>query len=151
MYFNDYLRKSGFPEIVSWNSETRIAEYIKNSVVDRVIFRDIPQVFKTRDMALMEKVTKFILSSPGSILNVNSLSQMWRQSKITVSNYLKFLETSLLVRSLSNYRPSFSSSSRKLKKYYPATPSLVFSQSKETFISKMGAVLETYVVNALDA
>jgi len=150
-YFHDYLRKSGFPEIVDWESEARIVEYIKNSVVDRVTLRDVPLIFKTRNMTLMGNIVKLILSSPGSIININSLSRTWGESKITISNYLKFLEVSLLIRPLSNFRPSFLSSSRKLKKYYPVTPSMVFSNSQQIFESKIGAVLETYVVNALDA
>jgi len=149
--FYDYLRKSGFPEIANWENELRIAEYIKNSVIDRVALRDIPLMFKTRHMALTDNLIRLILSTPGCIVNVNSLSQTWGQSKITISNYLRFLETSLLTKSLSNYRPSFLASSRKLKKYYPVTPSLIFAYSKETFKDKIGAVLETYVVNALDA
>ncbi|MEM1575436.1 MAG: hypothetical protein QW682_05880, partial [Nitrososphaerota archaeon] len=62
-----------------------------------------------------------------------------------------FLEISLLIRSLSNFRPAFLSISRKLKKYYPTVTSLIFSNSKEIFEEKFGAVLETYIVNALDA
>jgi hypothetical protein len=150
-YFHDYLRKSGFPEIVDWESEARIVEYIKNSVVDRVTLRDVPLIFKTRNMTLMANIVKLILSSPGSIININSLSRTWGESKITISNYLKFLEVSLLIRPLSNFRPSFLSSSRKLKKYYPVTPSMVSSNSQQIFESKIGAVLETYVINALDA
>jgi len=30
-YFFDYLRKSGFPEIVDWETDTKIAEYIRYS------------------------------------------------------------------------------------------------------------------------
>ena len=151
VYFHDYLRKSGFPEIANWENDARIAEYIRNSVIDRVTLRDIPLIFKTRDMTLMERTLRLILSTPGITINVNSLSRTWGESKITISNYLKYLETSLLIRSLSNFRPSYMSSSRKLKKYYPITPSLIFSHSKETFEHNAGAVLETYVVNALDA
>jgi predicted AAA+ superfamily ATPase len=150
-YFHDYLRKSGFPEIVDWDNEMRMVEYVKNSVIDRVALRDVPLIFKTRNITLMDKIVRLILSAPGCIINVNSLSRTLGESKITISNYLRFLETSLLIRSLSNFRPSFLSSSRKLKKYYPVTPSLIFAYSKENFESKMGSVLETYVVNALDA
>jgi len=150
-YFLDYLRKSGFPEIVEWENELKITEYIKNSVIDRVIMRDIPFVFKSRDMILLDNIIKFILSNPGAIININSISKNWGKSKITISNYLKFLETSLLIRSLSNFRPSFLSSSRKLKKFYPATTSLIFSHSRENFERNLGSVLETYVVNALNA
>jgi predicted AAA+ superfamily ATPase len=150
-YFFDYLRKSGFPEIVDWETDTKIAEYIRYSVIDRIILKDIPFVFKTRDMILLEKIVKLILSNPGSIINVNSLSRDWEEDKRTILNYLKFLEISLLIRSLSNFRPSFLSSSRKLKKYYPAMPSLTFSYSKEIFERNLGIMLETYVVNFLNA
>jgi len=150
-YFFNYLRRSGFPEIVDWENEAKIAEYVRNSVVDRVILRDIPFIFKTRDIALLERTVKLILSNPGSLININSLSRDWGGDKRTISNYLRLLETTLLIRSLSNFRPTFLSSSRKLKKYYPATPSLTFSYSKETFEEKLGAMLETYVVNLLNA
>ncbi|MEM2896395.1 MAG: ATP-binding protein [Candidatus Bathyarchaeia archaeon] len=150
-YFFDYLRKSGFPEIFDWENETKIVEYIKNSVIDRIALRDLPLIFRTRDMVLVDKIIKLILSNPGAIFNVNSLARSWGESKITISNYLKFLETSLLIRSLSNFRPAFLSSSRKLKKFYPATPSLIFSHSREIFERNFGTVLETYVVNTLNA
>ena len=39
--FFDYLRKSGFPEIINWENDLKISEYIKNSVIERVILRDI--------------------------------------------------------------------------------------------------------------
>jgi predicted AAA+ superfamily ATPase len=150
-YFLDYLRKSGFPEIVDWESEIKISEYIKNSVIDRVALKDIPLLFKTRNMSLLERIIKLILSSPGNILNINSLSRTLGESKITISNYLKFLEASLLIKSLANFRPAFFSSSRKLRKYYPTTTSLIFSCSKENFEANFGKVLETYVVNTLNA
>jgi uncharacterized protein len=148
-FFYDYLRKSGFPEIATWDNMARVAEYVKNSVIDRVALRDIPLMFKTRDMTLMDNLLRQILSTPGCIVNINSLARTWGKSRITISNYLRFLEMSLLIRSLSNFRPSFLSSSRKLKKHYPVTPSLTFAYSKEIFERKTGAVLETYVVNAL--
>jgi predicted AAA+ superfamily ATPase len=150
-YFFDYLRKAGFPEIVNWENEIKIAEYIKNTVIDRVILRDLPIIFKTRDIVLLEKIMKFILSNPGAIININSLSRDWGENKITISNYLKFLEISLLIKSLNNFRPAFLSISRKLRKYYPTTTSLIFSNSKEIFEKNFGAVLETYVVNNLNA
>jgi predicted AAA+ superfamily ATPase len=150
-YFFDYLRKSGFPEIVNWENDAKIAEYVRYFVIDRIILKDIPYIFRTRDMILLERIVRLILSNPGCIINANSLSRDWEEDKRTILNYLKFLEISLLIRSLSNFRPSYLSSSRKLKKYYPAMPSLIFSYSKEIFEKDLGAVLETYVVNFLNA
>ncbi|MEM2634128.1 MAG: ATP-binding protein [Nitrososphaerales archaeon] len=150
-YFFDYLRKSGFPEIVNLENEIKIAEYIKNSVIDRIALKDLPLIFRTRDIILADKIIGLILSNPGAIININSLSKNWGENKITISNYLKFLEISLLIKPLLNFRPAFLSSSRKLKKFYPATPSLIFSYSKEIFEKNLGVVLETYVVNTLNA
>jgi len=137
--FFDYLRKSGFPEIINWENDLKISEYIKNSVIERVILRDISFIFKLA-MILLERIVKLILSTPGSIININSLSRDWGASKITISNYLKFLEISLLVRSLSNFRPAFLSASRKLKKFYPTTPSLIFPIPKKFLKKPWGRV-----------
>lgn len=150
-YFHEYLRKAGFPEIVNWESSQRIAEYIRNSIIDRVILRDIPAVFKTRNMTLMENILRIILSNPGSLINVNALSQNLGENKITITNYLKYLESSMLIRALSNFKPSKMAASRKLKKYYPISPSLTFAILGHSFEAKMGSILETYAVNALDA
>jgi hypothetical protein len=150
-YFFDYLKKAGFPEIVDFENEEKISEYVKNSVIDRVILRDLPIIFKTKDIELLERIVKLIFSNPGAILNINSLSKDLGKNKITVSNYLKFLESALLIRVLSNFRPSFLASSRKLRKYYPTTTSLIFSVSKDFFRKNIGKVLETYVVNSINA
>jgi predicted AAA+ superfamily ATPase len=148
--FSDYLKRAGFPEIVDLR-EDRIGEYVRGSIIDRVIFRDLPALFRTREAILVEKLIRYILSNPGSIINTNSLAGDLGTNRITLSNYLKMLETSLILRALSNFRPSFLSSSRKLRRYYPATTSLIYSISKETFERNFGKVLETYVVNALNA
>jgi len=150
-YFNEYLTKAGFPEVVNWENENKVAEYVKNSVVERVVFRDIPSIFRTRNLELMNNLIKQTILTPGITVNINHLSRTLGETRIVISNYLKHLETTMVVRALANYRPSTASASRKLKKYYPATSALTFAYSKRDFYEKMGAVLETYVVNALDA
>jgi len=150
IYFYDYLKKAGFPELIDIKEE-KISEYVKSFVVDRIVFKDMPSLFKTKDMILIDKLIKLILANPGAIININSLARDLGASKITISNYLKFLETSLIIKSISNFRHSFLSSSRKLKKYYPATTSLTYSYFKEVFEKDFGKILETYIVNALDA
>ena len=150
--FFDYLRKAGFPEIVDWEEDEEIKEYVKNSVIARVVLRDIPVEFGIKDFELMEKLLTFIFSNPGFIFNVNSLSRSLGRSRITISNYVEYLKYSLTIRSLSNYRKSVLISSRKFKKLYPTTTSLTFAYSRLFYESEFfGRVLESYVVNALDA
>ena len=43
----EYLKEAVFPEIVDWSGEVKISEYNRNTVVDRVIIRDVPRIFKT--------------------------------------------------------------------------------------------------------
>lgn len=149
--FFDYMTKAGFPEIMDWSDGRLISEYVRNSVLDRVTLRDVPSLFGQRDPVLLGKLLMAVVSSPGSMANMNEFARELGASRITVSRYLRSLETSLLLRSLGNFRPSSRSTSRKLRKYYPATTSMIFSIARRAFEEHPGAVLETYVVNALRA
>lgn len=149
--FYDYLGKAGFPEVVGWDDEEKVAEYVRNSVVDRVVLRDFPVLTGGRDPLLLGRLLTSLVSKPGTIANLDALSREFGASRITVGRYLRSLERSMLLRGLSNYRPSTRSSSRKLRRYYPATTSLVRAVSRQAFEGDMGGVLETYVVNALGA
>jgi hypothetical protein len=150
--FMDYLRKAGFPEIVGWENDEEIKEYVKNAVVARVLLRDVPAEFGLRDVELMESVLKLIFSGPGLIFNVNSISRSLGRSRITISNYLSYLKYGLVVRTLSNFRRGVLAASRKLKKVYPSTTSLTFAYSDQFYQREFfGRVLETYAVNAINA
>ncbi|MEM0117871.1 MAG: DUF4143 domain-containing protein [Conexivisphaerales archaeon] len=122
-----------------------------NSIIERIILRDIPSLYGRRDPLALEKILFAIVSRPCSLVNLYSISKDFGISRITVSKYLYHFESTMLLRSLANYRPSTMSSSRKLRKYYPSTTSLIYALSEETFYSDRGSVLETYVVNALAA
>lgn len=52
---------------------------------------------------------------------------------------------------MSNFRRSTRAPSRKLKKYYPATTSLIRAASRRSFELDPGGALETYAANVLGA
>ncbi|MEM3755328.1 MAG: DUF4143 domain-containing protein [Candidatus Bathyarchaeia archaeon] len=150
--FLDYLRKAGFPEIVEWEKDEEIKEYVKNSVVARVVLRDISMEFGIKDFELIESMLKLIFSNPGLIFNFNLISKSFKKSRMTISNYLNYLKYGLAVKILSNYRKSILATSRKFKKVYPATTSFTFAYSNLFYEKEFfGKVLETYVINALNA
>lgn len=149
--FHDYLAKAGFPEVVGWEDEERVAEYVRNSIVDRVLLRDFPALLGARDTVLLGRLFAALVSRPGGAANLNALSREFGATRITISRYLRSLEKSLLMKGLSNFRPSTRSSSRKLRRYYPATTSLIRAVSRDVFERDQGGVLETYVVNSLGA
>jgi predicted AAA+ superfamily ATPase len=108
-------------------------------------------LFGQRDALLLGRLFRALVTRPGSVANLNELSREFGVSRITVGRYLRALEASLVLRGLANFRASTRSSSRKLKKYYPATTSLIGAVSRKAFALESGGVLETYVVNALRA
>ena len=88
---NKYLLKP-FPEIV--DLDDGIAKrYIKESIIEKTIFRNLITLFKVRDMELMEKLIQIIATNPGMMINLDGISREVGRSRQTVSNYLYYMKT----------------------------------------------------------
>ena len=118
--FNNYMLRP-FPEIVSAPEELA-RKYLKETVIERVILKDLTSLFAVRELEALEKIVSVIASQPGLIINLDDMSKDFGISRQVLSNYLYYLECCLLVRRLSNLRGSFKTASRKLKKYYLSHP-----------------------------
>lgn len=141
-YFVDFARKGGFPEIINEEEDEKIRAYVKLSVLDRVIYRDIPKQFGRTDIGLLEALTNIFFKNPGVILNFENLARDLRRDKKTLMNYVYYLKFSLLINLVSNFRVSILAASRKNKKVYPAASSLVFSSYGAFDGSIWGRILE---------
>ena len=146
--FIDYLRKSGFPEIVDQEDEQKIKLYIKNSVIDRIIYKDLPLEFGIKDLELLGTLLNLFFTQPGIIVNFDNLSRDLKRDRKTVMNYIYYLRYSLLLRIVLNFRKGVLVASRKMKKIYPSTTSFIFSQTdKYSEMDFSKNALETFVVN----
>lgn len=117
---NNYLLRA-FPEII--NADEDIAKkYIKESVIEKAIFKDLSNLFEVKDIELIEKIVQLVSSNPGMIVNLDDLSKDFNKSRQVLSNYLYYLECCFILKSLRNFRGSLKVSSRKLKKYYLIHP-----------------------------
>ncbi len=134
-----------FPEIVSWE-EGPAMRYIKETIVDRVVYMDIPQEFGDADHSLLEDLIGIFFSHPGSYLNVDSLARDLGRGKATINNHLQYLRFSYLIRLLGNYRGSRRSSSRKMRRVYPYSPALTAGMDVE-----VPRLVENLVVSHLNA
>lgn len=123
--YNNYVYRS-FPEIINEKDENFIKDYIKNSVLDPVLLKDIPKEFQDVDIILLEKLVNIFLSNPGEYLNVDDLSKDLKRAKKTIYNALFYLEFSYIIKKILNYRPSTKSASRKLSRIYSYHPILSF-------------------------
>lgn len=144
-FFNEYMLTSGFPEVIGHDNDF-IDKYIQEGIIEKIIYRDIPQIISIDDPAILESMYKIILNDPGQIILIEELAKEQGISRQTVSSYLDYLEKSFLIKKLYNFSKNSRKTERKLKKYYPnmLTPKV---------ISKIdpGKVLETFSALALDA
>lgn len=145
--FYDYLRKGGFPELVNEDGDEKIRMYVKNSVIEKIIYQDFPEEFHIKDYELMKVLIEMIGRNPGMIVNYDSLSQELRRNKRTVMNYIFYLQRSFLVKLISNFRPNFMTSSKKMKKAYPTTTALSFALVDDFYGEKfMEKIVESFAV-----
>jgi predicted AAA+ superfamily ATPase len=150
--FFDYIRKSGFPEIIDEKQDEKIKLYIKNSIIDRIIYKDLPLEFGIKDLELLETLVRVIFTEPGMIINFDNLARNLRRDKKTIMNYIFYLKYGLLIRVLFNFRKGVLVASRKFKKAYPVSPAFVFSSADRFYEQDFfGKVLETFVVNEIGA
>ncbi len=146
--FYDYLKKGGFPEIVFKREEEKIRNYIKNNVVEKIIYKDLPEAFGIKDFELLKSLLEIFSKNSGMILNVDNLSKNLKRNRITLNNYLYYLQFSLLLKLVLNLRENFLVTSRKMKKVYATTPSLIFAY-EDIREENLPRYLETFVCNQL--
>jgi predicted AAA+ superfamily ATPase len=118
--FEEYIRSQGFPELVGIKDKDVIRKYVKESIIEKVIYKDLPQLFKIKDIAVLESLLGIIMEEPGQLIEISDLAKELKLSRQTLSNYLVYLEESFLIRKLYNFSKSKRKTERKLKKYYPA-------------------------------
>ena len=147
--FHQFARTLGFPELVEVKEKDVIKKYIKESLVEKIVYKDIPRLYKIRDVSILESILNILMEEPGQMIDMAALAGNLKTSRQTLSNYLKYLEDSFLVRKLYNFARNRRKVERKLKKYYPTVVSvdLLF---KEDDLSS-AKVFECLLVNQLKA
>lgn len=149
VYMFDYIKRA-FPEVILEENEEKAKRYIREAVIERIIFRDLPSEFGIKDIDILETLTKLIIENPGLIINVDGLSKSLKRNKRTISNYLNYLEYALILTRVKNYRRSELSASRKMKKAYPSHPALIFGVS-EKYYDLTPKLIENLILNFLQA
>lgn len=144
--FFDYLKKGGFIEL-TFENDFKVREYVKNNILERIIYKDIPETFGIKDIELLKTLVELFCRNSGMVLNYEKLSKDLGRSKLAVMNYIYYLQFSMLIKLVKNLRKSFLSASRKMKKVYVTNTSFIYAFEDLTSIEKF---LETYVCNALN-
>jgi len=147
--YDEFLKTQGFPELVGIHSKEIVYKYIKESIVEKVIYRDIPHLFRVKQISVLEGLLGILMDDPGRMIDLASLGSDLKISRQTLSLYLRYLEESFLVRKLYNFSGNRRKVERKLKKVYPTilSPALTFKEDDQS----RSKVFECSVVNQLNA
>ena len=139
--FDEYLKRGGFPELLTL-SDAR--EYV-NTLVDNVLKRDIEQRFKITYKAAFEQMAQHLLNvSPVIIVDKILQETFGFKSEHTSKNYVNYLREAFLLIDLRKY----SSKSRQRivgEKVYPVDVALMNQRSDAFAGENLGWRLETVV------
>jgi predicted AAA+ superfamily ATPase len=150
--FIQYLSGGGFPELLEIGGLKKKQEYVFNSVIEKVVFKDLPQVTGARDSRLLMDILLFAAANSGQLFEILQLSKNFKVSRETVSNYLEYLKKGFLIDIIGMYSPSTVKALRTNKKIYAKDTGIISSLLKysENDIWRpdiAGKVIETYFIN----
>ncbi|PKK86527.1 MAG: hypothetical protein CVT48_00590 [Thermoplasmata archaeon HGW-Thermoplasmata-1] len=148
--FYRYMKFGAFPELACEKDEDAARRYLLDSIIERVIYRDIPEEFGARDVELLRKIIYILGKNPGAIIDFREIGKNLGRDERTVSNYFEYLCHALIIRFVFNYRGSPVASMRKLKKVYFTSANLIFALNP-SFDSVLPKALENVVASGLDA
>ncbi len=146
--FEEFMSSGGFPELVDMKDNDFIKNYIRETVVEKILFRDIPLIYPIRDVSVLESIFKIISGNPGQIIEINKLASEVGLSRRVVSLYIGYLENSFLIKKIYNFSRNQRKTAKKLKKYYPTIPALGFIYGNEDVKPK---IFENTIVLQLGA
>lgn len=146
-FLDEYLRFGGFPEVVKEESENRKLELLK-SYVETVFYRDVVDRFRVRDVASLEVFMKILFQNMGKLLSISKVHNYFRslgvrKSKKTLSNYLKYFETSLYVFTVEKFGYKTRNRVKQPRKLYPIDTGLYWLHPR--FSKDIGILMETRV------
>ncbi len=130
--FYRYLMYGTFPELSREEDASFARRYITDTVIDRVIYKDIASEFAVKDVELLKHLVLLVSSKPGMLVNFKELAKNFARDERTIANYFEYLEYAMVIKFVFNYRGSPLASLRKSKKVYLTTPNLAYALQPES-------------------
>ena len=150
-FFNKFVEKGGFPETFSFETDKDFKEYIRALVVDKIVYKDIPRMFKLEDAGFLSVLLELISANPGMYIDYQSLSKQFEKDRRVIKKYIDYLRESFLITLLGNYRKGSITTLRKKKRAYPADNALIYLYKPRIEEGFFGRMVETLAVNKLKA
>lgn len=143
--FFHYITKS-FPETILWDNELIIKDYLKTTIIDKIIKTDLPEKFTNINTELLYNLLEIFYKEPGYYLDFDNLSKNLRISKNTLYKHVYYLEFCYLIRIIKNFRPNTLSASRKLQRVYPYWWNLAYG-----YCENNDKIIENLISSSIDS
>jgi len=151
-FLDQYLLRGGFPETVAMGSLQLAQRYLHQSVIEKAVYFDIPEVESVRNpLAMMNLLTVFA-SMTSRQFEIGNLSSSLGLTRQTISSYISILERSQLVGLSYNFTKSKVRQARTSKRIYMRDTGVACSlvgYDESIGASDMGRLAETAVFNHL--
>lgn len=125
--FLQYILKGAFPELVKENDIDIIRNYIKSSVLEKIIYEDIPEVFNIKRKDILYAILEYCAKETSNLLDITKIGNVLSVNYQTAKSYLFYLENSFLINILYNHSKSISKQLRKNKKVHVVHPSITIT------------------------
>ncbi len=100
-HFVDYLNFGGYPEAVfSETIQQDPARFIKSDIIDKVLLRDLPNLYGVNDIQELNKLFTMIAHNTGQEISLEELSQGAGLAKNTLKRYIEYLEAAFLIKTV---------------------------------------------------
>ncbi len=135
-YLEDFLIKGSYPELNSIDDREIINKYIKNSTLEKMIFEDIPDIFKISHKSKLMNIFEYISNYSGDFVQEKSIAGLVGLNEPSTSYYIKYLEESHIIRRIFT-EANFAKRIRKTKKVYVASASVYYNTTANFSIGKL--------------
>ncbi len=143
--FNQFLKSGGFIEAIVLNDLQRM-QYFKQTILERVVFKDIPENFSVKKPALLLQLLKITAYHPGLYLDYKNIANDLKMDQRTIADYFSLLDYSLLIQKVFNFSHNKLTSEKKMKRVYLSNPA--FSQALNPEIA-FAVLIEQFWINHL--
>jgi len=123
--FNQYLKFGSLPVVTSLPQDNTTVNQVLLGVYNTVIVKDVVERSKSKDVALLEKIVRFVITNTGSIVSANKIGgflsaqeQGVNVKSATVSAYLDSLEKAYVIYKADRYDIKGKEQLKTLSKYY---------------------------------
>jgi len=141
--FSYYIKRQ-FIEIIDKNEDI-ISEYMR-SILEKVIYQDIPKIYPIENEDLLFKIMRIVSSNPGIFSDYQALSKELGINRLTLSNYFFYLEESFLLKKIYNFSRNMLTSEKKLKRFYLSSSSFFVHLNNSIDESK---IIENLVISEI--